>query len=232
MPEDIKTAVIYARFSCSKQREASIDDQLRVCRDWCAREGYAIVGEYSDYAMSGRSDDRPEFQRMIANAGESDIVLVYMMDRFSRDEYDAPAIQARAAQEGRRGRVGHGGHAGRPRAHPDREDLRGTRGRGIGQDLNEDEARDGGQRLKCKTNGVRVYGYGRNEDDEYVVNEDEAAIVREAFRRSCDHEPVDSIASDLARRGVTTRTGRPCGYSMVYQCSTTGSTRASTRGEA
>ena len=50
MPEDIKTAVIYARFSCSKQREASIDDQLRVCRDWCAREGYAIVGEYSDYA--------------------------------------------------------------------------------------------------------------------------------------------------------------------------------------
>ena len=76
MPEDIKTAVIYARFSCSKQREASIDDQLRVCRDWCAREGYAIVGEYSDYAMSGRSDDRPQFQKMIANAGESDIVLV------------------------------------------------------------------------------------------------------------------------------------------------------------
>ena len=32
------TAVVYARFSCSKQREASIDDQLRVCREWCARE--------------------------------------------------------------------------------------------------------------------------------------------------------------------------------------------------
>ena len=36
------TAVVYARFSCSKQREASIDDQLRVCREWCAREGYAL----------------------------------------------------------------------------------------------------------------------------------------------------------------------------------------------
>lgn len=46
-----KTAVLYARFSCSKQREASIEDQLRVCRDWCAREGYAIVAEYCDYAM-------------------------------------------------------------------------------------------------------------------------------------------------------------------------------------
>ena len=43
MPEDIKTAVIYARFSCSKQREASIDDQLRVCRDWCAREGHDLT---------------------------------------------------------------------------------------------------------------------------------------------------------------------------------------------
>lgn len=84
------TAVVYARFSCSKQREASIDDQLRVCREWCAREGYAIVAEYCDYALSGRTDDRPQFQQMISNAGESDIVLVYMMDRFSRGEYDAP----------------------------------------------------------------------------------------------------------------------------------------------
>ena len=85
-----KTAVIYARFSCNKQREASIDDQLRICRQWCQRERYAIVAEYCDYAISGRTDDRPEFQRMVANAGESDIVLVYMMDRCSRGEYDAP----------------------------------------------------------------------------------------------------------------------------------------------
>ena len=53
-----KTAVIYARFSCNKQREASIDDQLRICRQWCQREKYAIVAEYCDYAISGRTDDR------------------------------------------------------------------------------------------------------------------------------------------------------------------------------
>ena len=94
---DVKRAVIYARFSCSKQREASIDDQLRVCREWCDREGYEVVREYSDYAMSGRSDDRPQFQEMIANAGESDIVLVYMMDRFSRSEYDAPIYKKELA---------------------------------------------------------------------------------------------------------------------------------------
>lgn len=86
-----KTAVIYARFSCSKQREASIDDQLRVCNDYCQREGIEVVGVYADYAMSGRTDDRPQFQKMIANAPESDYVVVYMMERFSRAKYD-PAI--------------------------------------------------------------------------------------------------------------------------------------------
>ena len=66
-----KTAVIYARFSCSKQREASIDDQLRECRRWCDENGYSVVGEYCDYAMSGRTDERPQFQAMVSNAGES-----------------------------------------------------------------------------------------------------------------------------------------------------------------
>ena len=63
----MRTAVIYARFSCSKQREASIDDQLRVCHEWCDREGYEVVSQYCDHAVSGRTDDRPEFQRMLSN---------------------------------------------------------------------------------------------------------------------------------------------------------------------
>lgn len=54
-----KRAVIYARFSCNRQREASIEDQLRVCREWCAREGYEVAAEYCDRAVSGRTDDRP-----------------------------------------------------------------------------------------------------------------------------------------------------------------------------
>lgn len=45
-------AVIYARFSCSKQREASIEDQLRVCRSWAETNGYEVVAEYCDYAIS------------------------------------------------------------------------------------------------------------------------------------------------------------------------------------
>lgn len=176
------------------------DDQLRICRQWCQREKYAIVAEYCDYAISGRTDDRPEFQRMVANAGESDIVLVYMMDRFSRGEYDAPIYKRELAQHGVKlvsaleqipdspeGIIYEKLLEGLAACESKKTAIRTRRGME-------------GNALKCKTNGVRVYGYGRNDDDEYVVNEDEAAIVREAFRRSCDHEPVDSIASDFARR--------------------------------
>lgn len=212
-----KTAVIYARFSCSKQREASIDDQLRVCRDWCRREGYAIAAEYCDYAISGRTDDRPEFQRMIANAGESDIALVYMMDRFSRGEYDAPIYKRELAMHGVKlvsaleqipdspeGIIYEKLLEGLAACESKKTAIRTRRGME-------------GNALKCKTNGVRIFGYRRNEDDEYEVDEGQAAFVREAFARRLEREPIHAIALDFARRGVRTRSGNPCGYSMVQQ---------------
>ncbi len=212
-----KTAAIYARFSCSKQREASIEDQLRICREWCRREGYAICAEYCDRAMSGRTDDRPEFQRMIANAGESDIVLVYMMDRFSRGEYDAPIYKRELALKGVR-------LVSALEAIPDSPEgiiyeklLEGLAACESKKTAIRTRRGMEGNALKCRTNGVRVYGYCRSEDDTYEVDEDQAAVVREAFSRRLAKETVNSIAADFARRGIKTRTGRPCGYTMVYQ---------------
>ena len=51
-----KTAAIYARFSSSNQREESIDAQLRICQRYAADNGYTVVREYSDSAISGRTD--------------------------------------------------------------------------------------------------------------------------------------------------------------------------------
>ncbi|MFR7798352.1 MAG: recombinase family protein [Collinsella sp.] len=47
-----KLAVIYARFSSSSQREESIEGQLKACYDYAKREGYSVVGEYIDRALS------------------------------------------------------------------------------------------------------------------------------------------------------------------------------------
>nr|WP_314638718.1 recombinase family protein [uncultured Olsenella sp.] len=209
--------MIYARFSCSKQREASIDDQVRVCGEWCEREGYEVVATYADFAMSGRTDERPEFRRMIASAGESDVVVVYMMDRFSRDPYDAPVYKRELASRGVR-------LVSAMEAIPDSPEgiiyEKLLEGLAACESLKTSvRVRRGmeGNALACKTNGVRVYGYREGPDGRYEVLEPEAAFVREAFARRLSGEAVNHIASDFAARGVRAHTGRPCGYTMVYK---------------
>ena len=87
----MKTAVIYARYSCDNQTEQSIEGQLRVCHDYAERNGILIVETYIDRAMTGTNDMRPDFQRMMKDSGKRqwNYVLVYKLDRFSRNKYEA-----------------------------------------------------------------------------------------------------------------------------------------------
>lgn len=84
-------AVIYARYSSDNQREESIEGQLRDCREYAKQNKLAIVGNYIDRALSARTADRPDFQRMIHDSEKRlfDVVLVWKLDRFSRDRYDS-----------------------------------------------------------------------------------------------------------------------------------------------
>lgn len=86
----MKTAVIYARYSCDKQTEQSIEGQLRVCQEYAQRNGILILNTYIDQAMSGTNDNRPDFQKMLKDSArrEWDYVLCYKLDRFSRNKYE------------------------------------------------------------------------------------------------------------------------------------------------
>lgn len=83
-------AAIYARFSSDKQRDASIEDQVAAGNRYAAMRGYEVVAVYADYAISGRSDDRPQFLQMIDDAkkGLFDVVIVWKIDRFARNMMD------------------------------------------------------------------------------------------------------------------------------------------------
>lgn len=61
-------AVIYARYSSDSQTEQSIEGQMRVCKEFAEKNGYVIVGEYIDRAMTGTNDKRPAFQQMISDS--------------------------------------------------------------------------------------------------------------------------------------------------------------------
>ena len=96
----MQTAVIYARYSCDQQSEQSIEGQLRVCEDYAKSHDILILDTYIDRAMTGTNDNRADFQRMIKDSSrkEWNYVLVYKLDRFSRDKY-ATAIHKKTLRD-------------------------------------------------------------------------------------------------------------------------------------
>jgi site-specific DNA recombinase len=85
---------IYARYSSESQRDASIGDQFRICREFAQRQGWHIAAEYSDHAVSGATIMRPGFQAMMREALQKkfDIVMAEALDRFSRDQEDTAGL--------------------------------------------------------------------------------------------------------------------------------------------
>ena len=87
-------AALYARFSTDMQRDASIDDQIRTCRDYAKKQGMEVVEVFSDKAMSGASLMRSGIQNLLRSAasGQFDIVISEALDRLSRNQADIASV--------------------------------------------------------------------------------------------------------------------------------------------
>ena len=79
-------AAIYARYSSENQREASIEDQIELCRRYAASQGWTVVSTFNDRAISGTTVQRPGYQDLLAEArrGRFDVIVVEALDRLSR----------------------------------------------------------------------------------------------------------------------------------------------------
>ena len=93
---ELSKGVIYARYSSDKQRDESIEGQIRECKAYAEREGIIITHIYTDRALSARTDHRPEFRQMIDDAKKHNFeyVIVYQLDRFSRSREDSALYKA------------------------------------------------------------------------------------------------------------------------------------------
>ena len=69
--------MIYARFSSHSQREVSIDQQIEWCRDLADRNGLSVIWIYKDKAISGKTDNRPDFKKMMEDAGHGKFDYVF-----------------------------------------------------------------------------------------------------------------------------------------------------------
>src|SRR5271163_1468290 len=86
---------LYARYSSDNQRDASIEDQLRICREKAEREKWTVVSAYKDAGISGASMIlRPGIQTLLQDAQRQqfDVVLAEALDRISRDQADVATL--------------------------------------------------------------------------------------------------------------------------------------------
>ena len=160
-------AAIYARFSSSRQREESIADQVRVCTERAVREGWDIAGTYTDEARSGTdASHRPGFQRMVADAerGAFDVLLVYKLDRFARNRYDSATYRAKLRRAGVEVVSATEGVPDGPEGIILDSVLEGMAeyySANLAQNVRRGME---GNALKCRHNGVRVFGYFNSPD--------------------------------------------------------------------
>lgn len=98
----MKNAVIYARFSSHSQNEQSIEGQLKECQAFAERSSLKIIHEYIDRALTGTTDRRPEFLRMIEDSKRKQFqyIIVYQLDRFARNRYDSATYKAKLKKNG------------------------------------------------------------------------------------------------------------------------------------
>lgn len=205
-------AVIYARYSCDNQREESIEGQLRECKVFAERKGYTLVGTYIDRAMSAKTDNRPEFQRMIKESAKElfNVVIVWKLDRFARNRYDSAHYKAtlrrngvkvvsatEVISEGAEGIILESvleGYAEYYSAELSEKVIRG---------MTENA-------LKCQYNGGNVaVGYKVDEYKHYQIDELTAPFIKDAFLMYVNGKQIKDIVEYLNDSGIRSSCGKP-----------------------
>lgn len=204
-----QNAVIYARYSSHNQREVSIEQQVRECMKHAAELGLHVVGTYEDRAISGKTDKRPNFQRMMRDAekGKFQAVVAWKSNRIGRNMLQAMVNEAKLEDCGVK--VFY--------AEEDFDDTAAGRFAlrnmmNVNQFYSENMAEDITRGLydnasKCMANGRQPLGYKRGEDGRVVLDEANAAVVREIFTRVAAGDLFVDIARDLNAQGIKTSKG-------------------------
>ncbi|MGI8593088.1 MAG: recombinase family protein [Solirubrobacteraceae bacterium] len=203
---------IYCRVSTAEQAEKglSLAEQDRRLTEYIQAENGAIVDRYIDAGVSGRSDDRPELQRLLGDVEQIDRVLALSVDRVMRNMPHYYRVRERI-EEGGADLV----------FLADRHDPRTSIGQlttGVLASIAEWQSNQKSEQVKATT-GVRAregryhggpppYGYRSGGRGQLVVEPGEAAVVERMFTRYAEGAPQQRIARELERDGIPTRRGR------------------------
>lgn len=211
----MENCVIYPRFSSHGQNEQSIEAQIRICKEFAKSKGLNVVNIYPEKAKTGTNDNRPAFQRMIADAqsGAFQYIIVYMMDRFARNRRDSIlykemlkekyGIRVLSALEPITDDEGGEFYEMFLEWNAEKYSKRLSKRVRDGLDTNVEEG------LYC--GGILLFGYRLNTEpvpgktNKFVkriaVNDDEASVVRFIFESYDKGVSKKDIAAELNRQG-------------------------------
>lgn len=197
-------AVIYARYSSAGQRDVSIEDQVREIEQYAGSHNYNIINTYADRAVSGRTDKRPQFRRMIADAEKHEFqyVLVYKHDRFARNQYDAVIYKKKLKDHGVKVIAvtepipdGHGAMI--------LESIYQAMAEEYSENLSQNIKRgQKGNAMKCYANHKAPFGYIINHDThKYDIDPENAPHVKTIFDMVLQGKQHKDILKYLADHG-------------------------------
>ena len=201
-------AVIYARYSSNSQTEQSIEGQLRACYDYAEKHNMTVVGTYIDRAISGKTDKRDEFQKMIKDSDKKpfDVIICYKMDRFSRNKYDSAIYKARLKKNGVLLRYAAESIPEGPEGIILESLLEGMAeyySEELSQKINRGLQESA---LKCKhTGGPPPLGYLVTEEKKLAINDTTAPLVQKIFAMYDAGNTVVDICKELT--AMNTKTG-------------------------
>lgn len=206
----------YARYSSDNQREASLEDQLRNCRQYAARMGWPAPVEYRDAAISGTRSDRPGYLSLLADANRFNVVLVDDLSRLARDSVELTTTTRRLTFAGvRLIGVSDGTDTGR-KGHTAEVGLRGIMSELYLTDL-ADKTHRGlmGRALEGASAGGLPYGYRVTATGEREIDAVQAAVVRRIYADYISGASARDIAAALNREGIPSPRGSTWATSAI-----------------
>lgn len=210
----------YCRYSSDLQNEASIEQQKSELLEYAKKNNINIIKFYCDEAKSGTKDTRENFQCMISDCKKQlvDCILVWKTDRFARNTQDALFYKMKLEKLGiQLISITQPIDTTTPEGS-----LMYTLLAGMDEYYSKNLASNVKRALKsnahnCLSNGgTAPLGYDII-DRKYVVNEQEAIIIKKIFDMYINGVGITEIASKLNLNGYTTKKGKPFGKNSIFE---------------
>ena len=221
---------LYARVSSDRQDvDLSVAAQLRALHDYAGKNGYVVAREYVDEAESGRIANRPQFRRMLDEAGKPEApfqeILVWKFSRFTRKREHAVAFKSMLRRRGIRV-VSITEHSDDTPTGKLMEAIIESVDEFYSENLAEEVRR--GMR-EAASRGFWVssrspYGYNRvmvqdgaKKRPILEVNDAEAAVVRRMFQMADSGKTLLDITKTLNNEGISSPTGKSWRKTTLYK---------------